>query len=67
MASKEVYEIIKKYENLSRNTCISCGEPATKISDGWISPFCDKHFPKEREIYQEKVNGKWKYINDEND
>ena len=66
-ASKEVYEIIKKYEKLSRNTCIVCGEPATKISDGWISPYCDKHFPKDREIYQEKVNGKWKYINDEND
>lgn len=66
-ASKEVYEIIKKYEKLSRNTCIVCGKPATKISDGWISPFCDKHFPKECEVYQEKVNGKWKYINDEND
>ena len=66
-ASKEVYEIIKKYEKLSRNICIVCGKPATKISDGWISPYCDKHFPKEHEIYQEKVNGKWKYINDEND
>ena len=66
-ASKEVYEIIKKYEKLSRNTCIVCGKPATKISDGWISPYCDKHFPKECEVYQEKVNGKWKYINDEND
>ena len=66
-ASKEVYEIIKKYEKLSRNICIVCGKPATKISDGWISPYCDKHFPKECEVYQEKVNGKWKYINDEND
>lgn len=67
LASKEVYEIIEKYEKLSRNTCIICGEPATKISDGWISPFCDKHFPKNTKVYQEKVNGKWKYINDEND
>ena len=66
-ASKEVYEIIKKYEKLSRNICIVCGKSATKISDGWISPYCDKHFPKECEVYQEKVNGKWKYINDEND
>lgn len=65
--SKEVYEIIKKYEKLSRNTCIVCGEPATKISAGWISPFCDKHFPKGSKVYQEKVNGKWKLINDEND
>lgn len=58
-ASKEVHEIIEKYEKLSRNTCIICGEPATKISGGWISPFCDKHFPKEGNVYQEKINGKW--------
>ena len=58
-ASKEVHEIIEKYENISRNTCIVCGEPATKISDGWISPFCDKHFPKDSNVYQEKINGKW--------
>ena len=65
-ASKEVYKIIEKYEKLSLNTCIVCGEPATKISAGWISPFCDKHFPKNSKVYQEKVNGKWKLINDEN-
>lgn len=59
-ASKEVHEIIEKYEKLSRNTCIVCGEPATKISDGWISPFCDEHFPKNLGIYQEKINSEWK-------
>ena len=62
-ASKEVYKIIEKYENLSRNTCIVCGKPATKISAGWISPFCDKHFPKGSKVYQEKVNGNWQDIN----
>lgn len=35
-------EIIPKYEKLSERTCIICGEPATKISMGWISPYCDK-------------------------
>ena len=36
------YEIIRKYEKLSYKTCINCGRPATKISTGWISPYCDK-------------------------
>lgn len=34
-------EVIRQYENLSERTCIHCGEPATKISTGWISPWCD--------------------------
>lgn len=34
-------EIIPKYEELSYHTCINCGKPATKISTGWICPYCD--------------------------
>lgn len=34
-------EIIPKYESLSARICIQCGKPATKISTGWISPYCD--------------------------
>lgn len=34
--------IITKYEDLSERTCVNCGAPATKISTGWISPWCDK-------------------------
>lgn len=34
-------EIIPKYERLSGETCINCGKPATCISAGWISPYCD--------------------------
>ena len=37
----EIFEIIEKYENLSYHTCINCGKPATKISTGWICPYCD--------------------------
>lgn len=37
----KVWDIIKKYEKLSAVTCIKCGRPATKISRGWISPWCD--------------------------
>ena len=38
----ELQDIIDKYEKLSYRTCRCCGRPATKISLGWISPFCDK-------------------------
>ena len=40
--TKKGYEIIRKYEELSRKTCIDCGRPATKMSVGWINPYCDK-------------------------
>lgn len=33
--------IVRKYEQISERTCIRCGAAATKISDGWISPWCD--------------------------
>ena len=38
--SDELYKIINKYEELSWNTCINCGKPATHTSKGWISPYC---------------------------
>ena len=41
-ADSKVYDIIDKYSELSKNTCIHCGRPATKISPGWISPYCDR-------------------------
>lgn len=41
-ATREVYDIIRKYERMSYHICISCGEPATKISKGWICPYCDQ-------------------------
>lgn len=34
-------EIIQKFEKLSQYTCINCGKPATRITAGWISPWCD--------------------------
>lgn len=36
-----VHDIIDKYKNISGWTCIVCGKPATRITTGWISPFCD--------------------------
>jgi hypothetical protein len=38
--SKELYQIIHKYERLSWDYCIRCGKPSEVISTGWISPYC---------------------------
>lgn len=40
-ASERVYGILDKYQRLSQTICCGCGKPATKISKGWISPWCD--------------------------
>lgn len=40
-ASDELYNIIDKYEQISYRTCGVCGKPATKLSKGWIYPYCD--------------------------
>lgn len=39
--SAEIDDIVDKYEAISERTCIICGKPATKISRGWICPYCD--------------------------
>lgn len=38
----ELSVVLRKYEDLSQRTCIDCGKPATKITTGWISPYCDE-------------------------
>lgn len=58
-SSKEIQKIIAKYESLSFNTCIDCGKPATKISSGWISPYCDDCYDNHNIVKLEKINGKW--------
>lgn len=50
----EYNAIIRKYELLSEKTCCICGAPATKISTGWISPFCDE--------CAKEINGTFKEI-----
>ena len=58
--SDEVHKILHKYEEISWNTCIMCGKPATKITAGWISPYCDDCFPKDHLAYEEKMpDGTW--------
>lgn len=41
MYGDNVFNVIQKYEDLSWNTCIKCGKPATHTSKGWISPYCE--------------------------
>lgn len=41
----EINKVISKYSKLSEKTCIRCGKPATWISKGWISPYCDNCVP----------------------
>lgn len=38
--TEELDNVLSKYEKLSERTCIICGASATKISTGWISPYC---------------------------
>ena len=50
--------IIDRYAKLSVITCIQCGAPATRVTTGWISPYCDKCCPEEQfvpinEFYKE--------------
>ena len=42
----KISDIINKYTELSYRTCCVCGKPATKISRGWICPYCDDCFDK---------------------
>ena len=41
-STKKIFrEIIPKYQKLSYQTCIDCGKPATCISAGYVSPYCN--------------------------
>lgn len=41
-ASLKHYQWLEKYEVLSEETCIKCGDKATHITKGWIVPLCDE-------------------------
>ena len=45
--TKEIENIIRKYEKISEQTCVVCGKPATKFTTGWIMPVCDYCFENE--------------------
>lgn len=52
--TKSVQEIISKYEDISYHTCVVCGKPATKLSTGWICPYCDEHAPERSEPFSKE-------------
>ena len=60
----ELDKVIAKYGELSQHTCILCGTPATKISRGWVSPYCD--VCAENIPYQMIDINKW-FMEDEKD
>lgn len=39
--TKKITDIIRKYEELSQHVCVACGKAATRVSTGWICPWCD--------------------------
>lgn len=39
--NQEAWDVIHKYEKLSKYICGHCGKPATKVSTGWIYPYCE--------------------------
>lgn len=41
-ATERVERVIAKYEYISQFVCVSCGDDATKVTTGWISPYCNK-------------------------
>ena len=43
--SDEVENIISEYERKSADVCCCCGKRATRVSKGWICPFCDDCHP----------------------
>lgn len=38
-----IKNIVDKYRDISRRTCVSCGDKATFLSSHWVIPWCDSH------------------------
>lgn len=50
--SEKIIEIEQQYESISSKICCRCGKPATKISTGWILPFCDNCVDRDEKFYK---------------
>lgn len=59
-----IEKIIEDYSRISERVCIICGNPATKISTGWICPYCDEHANNKYEHYI-TIDEYFKEINDD--
>lgn len=52
----KVEEVIRKYEDLSWNTCIKCGKPSKYCTTGWIAPYCKDCANEIWEKYEERYS-----------
>ena len=50
--TEDLEKVMRKYEDLSKRTCIVCGKPAEFITLGWISPYCGDCIKNEKEKYK---------------
>lgn len=41
-----IRDIISKYTNISKKICFNCGRPATVVTKGWITYYCDNCIPE---------------------
>lgn len=55
-SSKEILNIISKYENISYRTCISCGKPAKYITTGWVLPFCEECISESSKLSADEID-----------
>ena len=55
-STRRIQDIVSRYEKLSARTCIQCGKPATKLSRGWIAPWCGECGNDEDEAYMSLDN-----------
>lgn len=45
--SSEALKLFDKYENISMQYCINCGEKAKYVTDGWIEFLCERCFKRD--------------------
>lgn len=62
--SQEMQNVIEKYCTKSYYVCIDCGKPATKLTGGYICPYCDNCVGN-RWVNCVREGDNWKVINKE--
>jgi hypothetical protein len=65
-ATKKIYALIDRYTEESRYICIECGKPAKYRTSGWILPYCEECFKKNKYsdidwTERKKPDGTWEY------
>lgn len=56
-----VYDVVDRYEILSKRVCQECGEPGKLIKGGWLVTLCPKHAQEEEECRKSRLNSTpWK-------